>query len=104
MATHQPLTDYTSRPTYEVESSLGGPVPFVNNLFFFASGKYRSQAPIMGNAFRKRGTFYDGTMKLNYRMKGGRKIVASAFYDQEEAGWGFWHDADWALTYGNSDR
>lgn len=104
LATHQPLTDYTGRPTYEMESSLGGPVPFLNNLFFFASGKYRSQAPIMGNAFRKRGQFYDGTMKLNYRLGAGKKIVASAFYGQEEAGWGFWPDADWALNYGNASR
>lgn len=102
--THQPLTDYTELPTYQVETSLGGPVPLLDDLFFFASGKYRSQAPIMGNSFRDRGLFYDGTLKLSYQLGGGKKILASAFYGQEEAGWGFWPDASWALTYGNDAR
>ncbi len=103
--THQPLTDYTDIPTYQVEVGGGGRVPFLDNLYFFGTTKVRSEAPVFGNAFRKEGTFTDGTLKLSYRLPGGMKLTGSAFYGSEEAGWGFGGtDYFWALNYGVDGR
>jgi outer membrane receptor protein involved in Fe transport len=105
MDTHQPLTDYTDIPTYQVEVGGGGRVPLLNNLYFFGSMKYRSEAPVFGNAFRDEGNFTDGTFKLTYRMPNGMKLTGSAFYGREEAGWGFGGtDYFWALNYGVDGR
>lgn len=103
--THQPLTDYTNTPTYQVELGGGGRVPLLNDLFFFGSLKYRSEAPVFGNAFRDEGVFNDATFKLTYRMPNGMKLTGSAFYGREEAGWGFGGtDYFWALNYGVDGR
>ncbi len=86
--THQPLTDYTSTPSYQTETSISGPVPFVNNTYFFVSGRYRSQAPLFGNAFRDRGEFFDGTAKLTFKLSGNMKLQLSGFFGSEETSWG----------------
>jgi hypothetical protein len=65
--THQPLNNYTDQSEYQLEMSLGGPF-LMDNLFFFASGKYRSMPPVTGNSFRNTGTWTDATLKLTYVM------------------------------------
>lgn len=102
--THKPLTDYTEIPTYQVEVGLGGPVPLTKKLFFFGTVKYRSQPPLLGNAFREKGTFLDGTLKLSYQFAGGKKLTFSGFYGKEETGWGYYLDTFWADTYGVDSR
>jgi len=104
LATHQPLTDYENTPTYQTEVGLGGPIPFLDNLFFFGTVKHRSEAPLLGNSFRERGLFTDGTLKLTYHAPGGKRLTFSGFYGREEAGWGFYNDIFWALTYGIDSR
>lgn len=104
LATHEPLTRYDELPTYETEVGLGGPIPFTNRLFFYASGKYRSEPPVMGNAFREKGRWYDGNFKLTWQVGGGRRLTLSGFYGQENAGWGFWPDVFWAEAYGPASR
>lgn len=102
--THQPLSNYDEIPTYETEVGIGGPLPFVDGLSFYGSAKYRSQPPIMGNAFRDRGEWLDGTFKLTWQMGGGKRLTASGFYGNENAGWGFWPDQFWASSYGVGAR
>ena len=102
--THQPLTDYANTPTYQTEVGLGGPIPFLDDFTFYATGKYRSEPPIMGNAFRETGEWFDGTIKLTWRMGDGKKLSASGFFGDEDAGWGFWPSSFWADTYGNNSR
>jgi outer membrane receptor protein involved in Fe transport len=104
MATHQPLTDYANTPTYQTEIGVGGPVPLIQNMYFYGTIKHRSEAPIMGNAYRDRGIFTDGTLKLSYRLGGGKRLMFSGFYGREEAGWGFYNDVFWATTYGIDSR
>lgn len=104
LATHQPLTDYTETPTYQVEVGLGGPIPATPGLTFYGTMKYRSQAPLYGNAYRERGEFIDGNLKVALPLGGGKKVILSGFYGQEETGWGFYNDPFWALTYGSSGR
>lgn len=84
MQTHQPLTDYTERQSYQGEMSLGGPLP-VKDLFFFASGRYRASAPITGNSFRDLGTWFDGTVKLSYNINPSMKLVASGFFNNSNS-------------------
>ena len=104
LATHQPLTDYTDTPTYQVEVGLGGPVPALSGLTFYGTMKYRSQAPLYGNAYRERGEFLDGNLKVALPLGGGKKLVLSGFYGQEETGWGFYNDPFWALNFGANGR
>ncbi|MBN2413069.1 TonB-dependent receptor [candidate division KSB1 bacterium] len=80
--THQPLTDYTKRNTYQTELSLGGPL-LLKNLYFFVSAKYREAPPVTPNSYRKLGTWYDGTAKLTYRLNDNMKLMLSGFYGQE---------------------
>lgn len=96
--THQPLTDYTETPTYQIEAGFGGPVPFLRGLTFFGTYKHRSEAPLLGNAFRDRGLFRDGTLKMAYRFGGGKKLTLSGFYGSKEAGWGFLSDDDYSIS------
>ena len=102
--THQPLTNYDEIPTYETEVGIGGPLPFVSGLSFYGSGKYRSEPPVMGNAFRENGEWFDGTFKLTWQMGGGKRLTASGFYGNEDAGWGFSPDEFWASAYGVGSR
>ena len=112
LETHQPLTDYTDIPTYQTEVGLGGPVPLIDDLYFFGTLKRRSEAPLLGNAYRDRGLFTDGTLKLTYRIGGGKKLMLSGFYGRKAAGWGFAGDDDysvggypfWAEAFGVDSR
>jgi outer membrane receptor protein involved in Fe transport len=100
----EPLTDYTNTPSYHAEVGLGGPVPLINDLYFFGTFSRRQQAPIMGNAYRDRGYFHDGTLRLTYRVPGAGRLSFSGFRSQDEAGWGFWNDTWWAQNYGIDSR
>ncbi len=110
--THQPLTDYTEIPSYQTEIGIGGPVPMVKNLHFFGTIKRRSEAPLLGNAYRDRGLFTDGTLKLTYAFGGGKKLSLSGFYGKKDAGWGYRSDDDfgiggypfWAQSFGLDSR
>ena len=110
--THQPLTDYTDIPSYQTEIGIGGPVPFLNDFYFFGTIKRRSEAPLLGNAYRDLGLFTDGTLKLTYRMGGGKKLSLSGFIGSKQAGWGYESDDDfgiggypfWAEAYGVDSR
>lgn len=104
LETHQPLTNYDDIPTYETEIGVGGPIPLTDDFFFYASGKYRSEPPVMGNAFRDRAQWYDGSFKLTWQIGDGRKLTGSGFYGQEDAGWGFSPDVFWADAYGPGAR
>jgi hypothetical protein len=106
MQTHQPLTDYTNTPSYETEVSLGGPVPFVSNLYFFLTGKYRSQAPLFGNSYRERGIFTTSTAKLTYRYNPSLRFEFSGFLNSEKTSWGIFDypDVFWASAYGINAR
>ncbi|MCF7802639.1 MAG: TonB-dependent receptor [Candidatus Marinimicrobia bacterium] len=104
--THQPLNNYTETPGYQTEISLGGPVPFSEDLSFFATGKYESEAPLFGNSYRSQGLFYDGNLKLTYKITPQMKINLSSFYGQEKTSWGVGGGPDYfyALNYGVSSR
>jgi outer membrane receptor protein involved in Fe transport len=105
MTTHQPLTNYGEIPTYQVELGVGGPAPGIaRDVTFYGTLKYRSEPPLYGNAYRERGEYIDGNLKVAASLGGGRKLVISGFYGQEETGWGFYNDPWWALTYGQRGR
>jgi hypothetical protein len=87
MRTHQPLTDYTDRSSYQGELSIGGPTP-LKDLFFFISGKYRTAPPITGNSYRDMGEWMDGNMKLTYRINQDIKIMATGLYSKENSNYG----------------
>lgn len=101
--THKPLTDYTNTPTYQVEAGLGGPVPALKNLYFYVTGQYRSQQPLLGNSFRDHGQFTDATAKMTYRM-GASKITLSGIYGKDLSGWGFYPDTYWFNNFAVSSR
>ena len=98
VATHQPLTDYTDTPTYQTEVGLAGGATFYGTI------KYRSEAPLFGNAYRDHGEYLDGNLKVAVPLGGGRKLLLSGFYGQEETGWGYFNDYFWASTYGTRAR
>jgi outer membrane receptor protein involved in Fe transport len=106
MGSHSPLTEYDKIAGYDIEASLGGPIPGVNTLRFFLSGKYRSYAPLMGNAYTKRGTFFDGTAKLTYALDQNTKLTLSGFLGVEKTSWGVdWGGvSDWGLRYAIDSR
>jgi outer membrane receptor protein involved in Fe transport len=105
MDTHQPLNRYWETPTYETEFGLGGRVPGISRLYFFGSGKFREEAPVMGNAYRDRGRFYDGSMKLTYRMTPQSRLQLSGFAGKEQTSWGVgWLDYWWATNFGIDAR
>ncbi|HEX2963731.1 MAG TPA: TonB-dependent receptor [Ignavibacteriales bacterium] len=105
MQTHQPLTDYTNESTYQEELSFGGPVPFIKDMFFFASGKYRTAPPITGNSIRSMGKWFDGTAKLTYRVSDAVKLMFSGFYGQQNTNQGMeYMDIDWVGGYGLKDK
>jgi len=81
--THRPITDYTDKPGYQTEISFGGPsgIPDMN---FFFSGKYKSAPPVSGNSFLDRGEWFDGTLKLTYRINEELKLMGSGFYSSAE--------------------
>lgn len=87
MDAHQPLTDYTEQPSYQTEMSIGGPTP-INDLFFFLTGKFRTAPPISGNSFYDRGYWYDGTLKLTYRLNNAIKLMFSGFYNDSKSSYG----------------
>lgn len=101
MDTHQPLTDYANLPTYDTEVSLGGPVPLVNNLYFFATTRYRTEAPLYGNSYRDRGIFTNTTLKLTYRFSPRMKLDVSGFLYTEKSSWGIqdYPDLAWAGSH-----
>lgn len=104
--THKPLNDYTKTPSYETEVSFGGPFPFVKNLSFFLTGRYRSLAPLFGNAYYDKGTFFDGTAKLAYQINPHMKLIVSGLYGDEKSAWGIEGPPDffYAANYGVDSR
>ncbi|MEW6511947.1 MAG: TonB-dependent receptor [Bacteroidota bacterium] len=106
LQTHQPLTDYDRVPGYQAEISLGGPVPFVSNATVFLSGKYTVKPPLMGNAFAKRGRYFDGNAKITYRLSPGMKLQLSGFIGNSNDSWGYESvpNVYWAMDYGMSGR
>ncbi|UCE05601.1 MAG: TonB-dependent receptor [bacterium] len=105
LQTHQPLTDYTNTPSYQTEISFGGPFPFLNNLYFFTTAKYRSQAPLMGNSYRDKGKFFDGTLKMTYKITPNMKLTFSGFWGEEETSWGIdWLDTWYIPRFGTNSR
>ena len=101
-ATHQPLTDYTETPGYQVEVGVGGPLAF--GATFYGTLKYREQPPLFGNAYRATGENLDGNLKLAVPLGLGMKVVFSGFYGSDQNGWGFDNDYYWASTYGTRGR
>jgi outer membrane receptor protein involved in Fe transport len=100
LQTHRPLTDYTKRSGYIGEFALGGPL-FLNNLFFYFTGKYRSAPPVTGNSFRKEGKWYDGTLKLTYNFSPAVKLMFSGFYGENNTNIGMEYlNADFLSSYG----
>ncbi len=106
MKTHQPLNDYTKTPSYETEASIGGPVPFIEDLYFFFTGKYRSQAPLFGNSYRSSGILTNSTAKLTYRYNPRIRFELSGFITTDKSSWGIgdYPDLFWASTYGINAR
>ncbi len=104
--THQPLNDYANTPGYSAELSIGGPIVLDAGLFFHVSGKYRSEPPLMGNAYRDRGEYFDGTAKLSYQATQNLRILVSGFWGIENSSWGIGGGPDyfWAANYGNDSR
>ncbi|HLT48225.1 MAG TPA: TonB-dependent receptor [Rubricoccaceae bacterium] len=102
LATHRPLTDYTDTPTYQTEVGLGGPI--YGGATFYGTLRYRSEAPLFGNAYRDHGEYLDGNLKVALPLGGGMKLLASGFFGEEEAGWGFFNDYFWASTFGARGR
>ena len=104
--THQPPTNYGEIPSWEISGGVGGPVPYLDGFSFFTTLDYRSSAPLIGNAFRERGTFIDGTAKLTYQMGGGKKLMLSGFYGEDETGFGHgdYPPFFWGLDYGVDAR
>ncbi|RPH37364.1 TonB-dependent receptor [bacterium] len=104
--THQPLTDYEDVPGLQGELSIGGPVPFLPAMSFFVSGKYNVQPPLMGNAFARRGKYFDGSGKITYNLTQGTKLQLSAFYGNSKDSWGFGDvpNTQWATDFGVSGR
>jgi outer membrane receptor protein involved in Fe transport len=106
LQTHQPLTNYDKVPDYQVEVSFGGPVPGVETMTFFVTGKYHYAAPIMGNSFYKHGDFLDFTGKLAYQLDQQTKLLVSGFYGSAKTAWGIGGGTDvfWAQNYGVNSR
>lgn len=103
--THKPLTNYTEIPTYQTEVSLGGPVPFTKNLHFYTTTKYRSEAPLIGNAYRDKGEFFDGTFKLSYKISPSTKLCLAGFWGNEKTSWGIgWIDTWYMQRFGLNSR
>lgn len=104
MATHQPLNDYTDRSSIQTEISLGGPTP-VNNLYFFFTGKFKTQPPVTGNSFREKGTWFDGTGKLTYRASKDFKFMLSGFYGESNTNPGMESmNAEWVSAHGLENK
>jgi outer membrane receptor protein involved in Fe transport len=95
MKTHQPLTNYTDLAGYQTEFSLGGPLP-LKDLYFFFSGKYRAAPPISGNSFLDLGKWFDGNVKINYKLSTSLRLMLSGFYSTSKTSYGM----DW-LTFDN---
>jgi outer membrane receptor protein involved in Fe transport len=106
IATHQPLTDYADVPGLQGEISVGGPVPFLSDMTFFLSGKYSVQPPLMGNAFAKKGKYFDGSGKLTYMLDPATKLQFSGFVGNYDDSWGYGDVpyTDWATNYGLAGR
>jgi hypothetical protein len=104
MKTHQPLNDYTNEAGYQTEVALGGPTP-LKDLFFFVTGKYRNVPPVAGNSFRSRGSWFDGTAKLNYNITPSMKFMASGYYGLANTNAGMEDiNSDFITTYGLKDK
>ena len=104
MRTHQPLSDYTNQDEYQVEMSLGGPLP-IDNLFFFVSGKYRSTPPVTGNSIRSTGTWTDGSLKLTYQLGSQMKFIFSGFFGIAESNQGMEYlDYGWISAHGLENK
>jgi hypothetical protein len=105
MRTHQPLNDYTKRPSFQTEISFSGPVPFLPETFFFVTGKYREQAPLFGNSFLDRGKFFNATAKITHTMTPSMKIQLAGFYGSEKTSWGIEYlDNFYAIGFGYTGR
>jgi len=106
LETHKPLTNYDRIPGYQVELSLGGPLPYLDGATFFLSGKYSVQPPLMGNAFAKRGKYLDGSAKLSYQLDQSTKVLFSGFFGNTDDSWGYGDvpNYSWAADYGVSGR
>lgn len=106
LETHQPLSDYLNLPSYQLELSLGGPIGLINNLYFFSTLKYRSQAPLFGNSYLDKGEFMTGTLKLKYLLSSATTLTFSGFWGRENTAWGIEGPPDYfyALDYGITSR
>jgi len=106
LQTHQALTDYTNTPTYQIETSIGGPVPDIKGMHFFLTGKYLSEAPTYGNAYRKVGIVTNFTGNVSYEFGHNMKLLFSGMYATDLTGWGFGGIIDnfYALNYGVNSR
>ncbi|MCF8414478.1 MAG: TonB-dependent receptor [Melioribacteraceae bacterium] len=104
MNTHQPLNDYTDRSGYQTEISLGGPMPF-NNMYFFFSGKFRTQPPVTGNSYREKGSWVDGTGKITYRAMKNFKFMLSGFYGEANTNPGMeYMNSGWVFGHGLENK
>ena len=104
MQTHQPLTNATKENGYQFEGSFGGPTG-INDLFFFITGRYISTPPVAENSFRNRGTWFDGTAKLNYNIATNYKLMFSAFYNIANTDDGMESlNSDWLSAYGIKNK
>ncbi len=86
--THKPLSNYDKVGSYYTDLGLSGPFPGLPGVRFFISGNYNSVAPILGNAFRKHGTFINGNAKITFNPAPGMKLTFSGQYNQAQAGVG----------------
>ena len=100
MSTHQPLTNYGKESGYQTEIALGGPFP-LDNLYYFLSGRYISVPPVTGNSYRDRGSWFDGTAKITFRLSPTMKFNFSGFYGVENTNVGMLYpDFEFVSAYG----
>jgi outer membrane receptor protein involved in Fe transport len=101
--THKPLNDYEKQVGYSGELAINGPVPFTTGLTFSLSGKYDSQPALFGMSYRGRGTFFNGTGKLSWKLGENTKLLLSAFYGIDKTSFGVngvdnWYMSNYALS------
>ncbi|MHB8579242.1 MAG: TonB-dependent receptor [Ignavibacteriaceae bacterium] len=104
MQTHQPLNNNNVQNGFQFEGSLGGPTG-IKNLYFFTTGKYISLPPVSENSYLSRGTWFDGTLKLNYNFAPNFKLMFSSYYNESNTDDGMESlNSDWLSAYGLKDK
>lgn len=102
--THKPLNDYTNEDGYLTEFALGGPTP-INDLYYFVTAKYRQIPPVTGNSVRDKGTWFDGTFKLTYRINENYKLLFSSFYGTANTNIGLeYMNSQWVSAHGLENK